>query len=134
MSVDGYGRIAVPGHPLVRVSAFKHGDVVIVRYIGDREPLMATGVVPANQDLELRPRKKGKGSRPRSAESFGVDKYWRSEGGLPVRRYRLTFTRSEARALLLPGVREALAAKGHDEEIDVGYQQFLAAPTSSTLQ
>jgi hypothetical protein len=134
MSADGYGRIAVPGHPLVRVSAIKHGDVVIVRYVGDREPLMATGVVPANQDLELRPRKKGKGSRPRSAESFAVDKYWRSEGGLPVRRYRLTFTRSEARALLLPGVREALA-ESHEEEIDAGYQQFLAAnPTSSTLQ
>jgi hypothetical protein len=121
MASDDY--IPVPGHPLVKVDAYRTSDgYVHIRYIGDREPLLAAGVVPANESLlEPRPRKVGKGSRPRRSEPnefFQVGAYWRSEAGAPVRRFRLFLSRSEAKALQLPGVREKLAAEEREETLE----------------
>jgi hypothetical protein len=121
MANDDY--IPVPGHPLVKVDACRRADgYVQIFYIGDREPLLAAGVVPADELLlEPRPRRVGKGSRPRRSdpnEHFRVDAYWRGQAGAPVRRFRLFLVRTEAHALQLPGVREALEAEEREEAFD----------------
>ncbi len=118
-SVTGsYGNYApVSGHPLVRIEACGTADgTVHARYIADPEPLLALGFVPEDLLTSPRPRRTGKGSKPRAGRRITVDAYWRSADGLPVRRFRVLVQTALADALTLPGVREALAA--HEQRED----------------
>jgi hypothetical protein len=101
--------IPCAGHPLVRVCVYNSSGTR-VQYVGDREPLLALGFIPEERLTWPRQKKTGKGSRPRSSRYVGIDAYWRSENGQPVRRFRVLVLTTPADALSLPGVREVLQA------------------------
>src|ERR1700751_5585267 len=72
--------IPLPGHPLVRVEVQSVCQgIARVWYIGDRDQLLAAGVLDEEMLTEWA-RESDNGSRPRGMERTCIDRYWHNSG------------------------------------------------------